>query len=124
MLKPQRVSVAVALLYASSALGAMELLMSGWILNRFTPLIYVDLIAYAVLIVIAFFISKGASSAKVLYIIAAVIWYGVLIGVLPWKYEHTLNTVSLFGQFCLTIAAIILLYQKKSNRWFKEKHHA
>ncbi|MCF6775962.1 hypothetical protein L3V83_05155 [Thiotrichales bacterium 19X7-9] len=121
MMKPQRVSVAVALLYASSVLGAMELLMSGRMLKFFTPLIYLDLIAYAVLIVIAYFISKRFSLAIILYIIVAVIWYGILIGILPWKYGHTLNTVSLFGQFCLTIAALILLYQKKSIRWFKGK---
>ncbi|MCF6765700.1 hypothetical protein L3V82_07935 [Thiotrichales bacterium 19S3-7] len=122
--KPQRVSVAVALLYASSILGAMELLMSGVMLKFFTPLIYLDLIAYAVLIIIAYFISKRLSFAVALYIVVAVIWYAVLIGILPWKYGHTLNTVSLFGQFCLTIAALILLFQKKSIQWFKENHQA
>ena len=121
MPKPKRVNTAVWLLYAVSVLGVLELFTSATIKGGTTPLIALDIVVYLCLILIAFAIGKGMGLAKVLYIILAIVWYIVAIFYLPSHYGHDLNAGLIFIQLVMTIAAVYMLYQAKSVKWFRSK---
>jgi|APSaa5957512535_1039671.scaffolds.fasta_scaffold196274_1 hypothetical protein len=121
MPKPKRVNTAVWLLYAVSVLGILELFSSATIKGETTPLIALDIVVYLCLILIAFAVGKGMGLAKILYIILAIVWYIVAIFYLPTHYAHDLNAGLIFIQLVMTIAAVYMLYQPKSVKWFRSK---
>ncbi|MFZ9036294.1 MAG: hypothetical protein ACO2ZM_09320 [Francisellaceae bacterium] len=119
--KPKRVYTATWLLYIASVLGILEILTSQSVKTAATPMISLDIVAYAVLFILAFIISIGFKSAKVAYIILAIIWYIAAIFILPFYYNHSLNITTIFIQVIITIIAFILLYQPKAIHWFNKK---
>ena len=122
--RPKRVYAAVWMLYSVSILGLLDLLTSSTLMMHPVVLIWLDVIAYVILIVIAFIISLGFSFAKILYTIAAIIWYALLIFYLPETYGHALNMSLAFIEIILIISALFILYQPKAVRWFKGQYKA
>lgn len=121
MKKPKRVSTAIGLLYASSLLGLLEVTTSATLTGGYSPFASIDITLYSILLVIAFIIGRGINTARVVYILLAVIWFGSLLFVLPSMFHHKINLMMIFMQLVLTIAAVYMLYQQKSNHWFRDQ---
>ncbi|WP_119344746.1 hypothetical protein [Facilibium subflavum] len=121
MNRPKRVYAAIWMLYATSILGLLDLLTSSTLMPIAPHMIWVDAIAYFVLIIVAFLISLGSNMAKILYIALAVIWYILLIFYLSHIKNHPLNAGLVFIEVVLIIAAMFILYQPKAVRWFHSK---
>ncbi len=119
MQKPKRIETASWLLYAASALGILELFTSSTIKNETPPLIILDIIVYGCLFILALIINKRIGIGRCLYTVLAIIWYVILVFFLPKYYNHDLNAGLVFIQVCITVVAILILYQPKSTRWFK-----
>ncbi|MBK2126357.1 hypothetical protein [Fangia hongkongensis] len=119
MLRPKRVYAAIWMLYAVSILGLLDMLTSYTLMMIQPHFVWVDAIAYIILIVVAFWISLGSSFAKYLYIVLAVIWYFLLVFVLSHIPGHPLNFGLAFIEMVLIVAAMIILHQRKASRWFK-----
>lgn len=119
MQKPKRIETASWLLYAASALGILELFTSWTIKDETPTLIILDIIVYACLFILALAINKGIGLGRILYTILVVIWYIILVFFLPAYYNHDLNAGLVFIQVCITVVAILILYQPKSSRWYK-----
>ncbi len=119
VIRPKRVYAAIWMLYAASILGLLDLLTSSTLIIQPENLIWLDVIAYLVMMGAAFVISLGVKAAKVVYIILALMWYLALIFYLPEHYGHPLNFWLAFIEIILIIAAFYILYQPKAMRWFK-----
>jgi len=103
---------AAFMLYAASAIGLVNLFFSASVIGTRTPLISLDIVAYIFLFLVAFLIHRGIKFAKILYIIAAVFWYGLLIFYLPEKYGHMLNLFVVFVQLVITVLAFVILFSR------------
>ena len=119
--RPKRVYAAIWMLYGASILGLLDLLTSSTLVVQPMQHIWLDVIAYVLLIVVAFVVSLGVKFAKWLYILLAVIWYAILIFYLPEHTGHPLNFWLVFIEIILIIAAFYILYQPKAVRWFNHK---
>lgn len=107
---------AAYLLYAVSIVGILDFFSSASAMSASSSLPGLDIAAYAVMFVLAFFIHRGNSLAKIAYAIVAIAWFVALTCYLPWKYAHPLNVVTIFSQLCMIATAygILLTMRKKS----------
>ncbi len=101
---------ACCLLYGASLLGALELYSSANLTGIHSSLSVVDFGAYGFLFVIALLIHLGMNMAKILYTILAAAWYGLLIFVLPWKFDHALDIPAVTTQLIISALGLYLLY--------------
>lgn len=116
--KPRRIDAAVWLLYGASLLGILELFTTSAVTGVLTTLYWLDIIVYVCLGILAFIIGNGIGPARILYGITAFIWFFILIFYLPPYFNHGINTGLIFIQLLLIIAALYILYQPKSVKWF------
>ena len=120
VIRPKRVYAAIWMLYGASILGLLDLLTSSTLIMVPMEHVWLDVVAYIVLIAVAFIISLGVKAAKWIYIILAIIWYMLLIFYLPEHASHPLNFWLVFIEIILIIAAFYILYQPKAMRWFNK----
>lgn len=120
VIRPKRVYAAIWMLYGVSILGLLDLMTSSTLVMVPMEHVWLDVVAYIVLIAVAFVISLGVKAAKWIYIILAIIWYAFLIFYLPEHASHPLNFWLVFIEIILIIAAFYILYQPKAVRWFNK----
>jgi|GEM_PF-3258675 hypothetical protein len=101
--------LAAWLLYAASILGLVDLFGTAATMGAFTPLKWLDIAVYLILIAVAYGIQRNIGIAKIVYAILAIIWYIALLFFLPEKFGHTLNIFIVFLQIALTIVSYCLL---------------
>ncbi len=103
-------NAAAWLLYAASIIGLLTLFTAKTTAGAYTPLIWTDILAYTILLVVAVCIHAKVAGAKIIYAILAIIWYVLLCFVLAPDYGHTLDWYSVFMQLIITLLAYFVLY--------------
>lgn len=106
---------AAYLLYAVSVVGILDFFFSASAMSAASVLPRLDIAAYGVMFVLAFFVHRGSRIGRVAYAIAAIVWFIALTCYLPWKFAHPLNVVTVFSQLCMIATAYAILLTSKKR---------
>ena len=104
--------LAACLLLLASAIGIIYRLATPLVTHQQTPFFVLDIAAYAVLGILACLIYKNVPLAKLVYTVAAVVWFVALIFFLPERFGHSVDLYAIFMQLILVALGLVILYSR------------
>lgn len=124
--RPNKVSIAIKLLYLALIIGAIRSIFEIFILTQTESInfiIFIILFVLAILAILAFFIytiERGRNWARIIFLILSIV--SIPFSISPLL--QSLITNPIFGviemsQIGLEITALVFLFQKSSNKWFR-----
>ena len=121
--KPDQVKTAVNLLYASLAIGVLNLILSLAAIVEQSLVVFVIVVAVITISILFFLIvmiSSGKNWARIVFLILYVIGLpGQVATVLQLMTAYSFISLTGTVQTILQLVAIVLLFQSASTAWFK-----
>ncbi len=119
--KPEKVKLAIQLLYISLAINFFHGLLNFFNSQNTYEIVFAIVIFVLTLgieLTLIYFISKANNTARIIYTILLAV--GILFALPALSYLSILDIIFIIGSVGLSIYIVILLFNPTSSRWFRQ----